>query len=82
MLKKYCGIYAYKDVFTNKYVYVGQTIQSFYKRDGQHRTSSINNLMNNKLKKYPTRFIMCPLVFFKRENIDIDMLNQLEIFFC
>ena len=78
----YCGIYAYKDIITNKYVYVGQTTQSFKKRDGQHRTSSTNNLMNNKLKKYPMRFIMYPLIFFKKEkNINVDMLNQLEIFF-
>lgn len=81
MLNKKCGIYAYKDILTDKYVYVGQTVQSFKKRDGQHRTGITNNLMNNKLKKYPKRFIMCPLVFFSRQSVNVEQLNTLEVFF-
>lgn len=81
MLEKKCGIYAYKDVVNNKYVYVGQTQQPFPDRDKQHRTSPINNLMNNKLKAYPMQFIMCPLIFFDIREVDVSILNDLEEFF-
>ena len=82
MIQKCYGIYAYKDVFLNKFVYVGQTRQSFKKRDGQHRTGQVNNLMNNKLKKHSYRFRMYPLLFFfKEDKVDINFLNEMECYY-
>lgn len=76
-----CGVYCYKDVLLNKIVYVGQTVQSFKKRHGQHCSSSVNNLINNKIQKHPERYIMCPILFFNKEKVKHIDLNCLERYY-
>lgn len=75
------GIYAYKDTETNRIVYIGQTIQSFYIRHKQHLSSRGNNLFNNKLQKHPQKYKLIPLISFYTTNVSKEQLNKLEKYY-
>ena len=72
------GIYAYIDVETLKPVYIGQTIQSFKKRDTNHRFYGDRWCpFDNELRGNQKKYVMVPLVY----SDDPDSLNLLETFF-
>ena len=77
-LKKYCGIYGYKNKKTGKIHYIGQTTQPFIKRDQEHRRKKDNHLSDNKIQKYPTEYEMIPLVIFKLNSVTNEDLNPIE----
>lgn len=78
ILKKYCGIYGYKNKKTGKIHYIGQTIQPFIKRDQEHRQRKNNLFSENKIQKHPTKYEMIPLVIFKLNSITNEDLNPIE----
>lgn len=77
-LKKYCGIYGYKNKKTGKIHYIGQTTQPFIKRDQEHRRKKDNHLSDNKIQKSPTEYEITPLVIFKLNSVTNEDLNPIE----